>query len=93
MAQIQVRPDDLVANAEQLRGHAQRIQQAVEIVDQQILTRMGPSVFSGNRPDMLRSRYVEMQEFLQSFRLMVNNFAGKLDETARDFRAADNTNS
>lgn len=93
MAQIQVRPDDLVANAEQLRGQAQRIQAAVDIVDQQILTRMGPSVFSGNRPDMLRSRYVEMQEFLQNFRLMVNNFAAKLDESANDFRAADNSNS
>lgn len=92
MAQIQVRPDDLVANAEQLRGQAQRIQQAVEIVDQQILNRMGPAVFSGNRPDMLRSRYVEMQEFLQSFRVMINAFATKLDEAAADFRKADSTN-
>jgi hypothetical protein len=91
MAQIQVRPDDLVANAEQLRAHAQRIQSAVEIVDYQILTRMGPAVFSGNRPDMLRGRYVQMQDFLQSFRVMVNNFSAKLDEAARDFRAADNT--
>jgi uncharacterized protein YukE len=91
MAQIQVRPDDLVANAEQLRTAAQRIQQAVESVDQQILVRMGPAVFSGNRPDMLRSRYQEMQEFLQSFRLMINTFATKLDESAADFRNADNT--
>jgi uncharacterized protein YukE len=92
MAQIQVRPDDLVANAEQLRGQAQRIQQAVETVDQQILNRMGPAVFSGNRPDMLRSRYVEMQEFLQSFRVMITAFATKLDEAAADFRKADSTN-
>ena len=89
MAEIQVRPDDLIANAEQLRNHAQQIQNAVDIVDYQILTRMGPAVFSGNRPDMLRGRYIEMQEMLRSFRLLVTNFAQKLDEAARDFRSAD----
>lgn len=89
MAEIQVRPDDLIANAEQLRAHAQRIQQAVDIVDYQILTRMGQPVFSGNRPDMLRGRYLEMQEMLLSFQKLVTNFAGKLDEAASDFRSAD----
>lgn len=91
MAEIQVRPDDLSANAEQLRAHAQRIQNAVNIVDYQILTRMGPGVFSGNRPDMLRGRYMEMQEMLQNFRTLVTNFASKLDDAARDFRSADTT--
>jgi hypothetical protein len=92
MAEIQVRPDDLIANAEQLRAHAQRIQSAVDVVDYQILTRMGPAVFSGNRPDTLRGRYIQMQEVLESFRVLVTNFSAKLDEASRDFRSADATN-
>jgi uncharacterized protein YukE len=91
MAEILVRPDDLEAYAEQARGHAQRIQAAVDVVDYQIMTRMGPEVFSGNRPDMLRGRYAQMQETLQSFRILITAFADKLDEAARDFRAADST--
>ncbi len=91
MAQIQVRPDDLVANAEQLRARAKRIQQAVDVVDQQILVRMGSAVFTGNRPDTLRGRYIQMKEYLQNFDTLINNFANKLDEAARDFRAADKT--
>jgi uncharacterized protein YukE len=93
MAEIQVRPDDLNAYANQARQHATRIQAAIDVVDYQILTRMGPAVFSGNRPDMLRGRYVQMQETLESFRTMINLFADKLDEAATDFRAADSTNA
>lgn len=92
MAEIQVRPDDLNAYANQARQHATRIQAAVDIVDYQILTRMGPAVFSGNRPDMLRGRYIQMQETMQNFRTMINLFADKLDQAAADFRAADSTN-
>jgi type VII secretion effector (TIGR04197 family) len=89
MAQIEVRPQDLESRAQALRNYANSIKKSVAVVDQQILVRMNQANFSGNRPDALRNRYNQMKQSLQFFDDLVTNFATKLEEAARDFRAAD----
>lgn len=88
MPDIQVRPDQLEADAETLRTHATRIQTAIDAVDAEI-QRMNVDVFSGHMADSLRARYAQMREQMMSFAPMLKQFSLKLDEAAASFRQAD----
>lgn len=91
MSQIKVDPAQLERDAGSIRSSAQKINASVEVVTQQILVRMGEANFSGMRANALRDRYIGMQETLENFQALLNAFAGKLEDAARDFRAADQT--
>ncbi|HIE25510.1 MAG TPA: hypothetical protein EYP74_05850 [Anaerolineales bacterium] len=88
MAQIQVRPQDLMSKATQIRDHAQKIQAAIDSVDADIRS-LNVSQFEGHRATELRTRYNRYHDYLTAFKPMVERFANELDMAAQKFKAAD----
>ena len=88
MAQIQVRPQDLMSKASQIRDHAKKIQAAIDSVDGDIKA-LNTSQFEGHRATELRSRYQKYHDYLNAFRPMIERFANELDLAAAKFKAAD----
>ena len=88
MAQIQVKPQDLMSKAEQIRAHTQKIQVAIDAVNADI-NALNTSQFEGYRVTELRTRYQKYHDYLSSFKPMVDRFANELDLAAQKFQAAD----
>ena len=88
MVQIEVRPQDLMSKATQIRDHAQKIQAAIDAVDGDI-NALNTSQFEGNRATELRTRYKQYRDYLSAFKPMVERFANELDMAAAKFKAAD----
>jgi uncharacterized protein YukE len=86
---ILVTPDSLEAKASLIRQKADRIQDLLNLVDQEI-RKYGPDVFMGNRAESLRGNYVgASRDVLPTFVPTIQQFVSFLEQTAQAFRAAD----
>jgi len=88
MVQILVQPPQLRKTAEQLRSQAQKIDQALHAIDDDINSLKG-SVFLGHRATELQSHYAPQRDALLSAKNMVIRFAEELDTAASAFEKAD----
>lgn len=90
MTQILVQPPQLRQTAEQLRAHAQKIDQALRAIDNDIRS-LKSHHFLGNRADAVQSHYAPKREALLASKELVLRFAEELNLVANTFEKADAT--
>ena len=88
MTDILVRPSELRASAEQLHASAQRIGQAMQMIDHDISLLRGDK-FLGQRATALHSHYAAKREALLKARQLILHFCQDLKTAADVFEKAD----
>lgn len=88
MTQILVQPQQLRQTAEQLRTHAQKIDQALRAIDADIRSLKGHH-FLGHRADAVQAHYAPKREALLQAKQLVIHFTEELDQAASVFEQAD----
>jgi WXG100 family type VII secretion target len=88
MSDILVTPPQLRQKADHVRESGKNIQKSVDEVDR-IIQSLGPFRFEGLSADTIRRRYRAVRPLVYKFRPLLVAFAGKLDEIAGRFKAAD----
>lgn len=88
MTQILVQPPELRQTAEQLRSHAQKIDQALKEIDADIRSLRGHH-FLGHRSDAVQAQYAPKRDALLNAKQMVIHFAEELTTAASVFEKAD----
>ena len=91
MTNILVQPQQLRQTAEQLRSHAQKIDQALHAIDNDIRSLKGHH-FLGHRANSVQVHYAPKREALLSAKELVLRFSGELDDVASTFENADSAN-
>ena len=90
MTQILVRPTELRQAAEQLHARAQRLSQAMQNIDQAILSVKGDR-FLGHRADAVQAHYAPKRSALLKAKDIVLQFSQELEQAATVFERADKT--
>jgi len=88
MSNILVQPQQLRQTAEQLRSHAQKIDQALHAIDNDIRSLKGHH-FLGHRADQVQAHYAPKRDALLQAKQLVLRFAEELDQAASVFEQAD----
>lgn len=88
MAEILVKPIDLLNAANDLRAHAKKMQEALNAVNNEIQS-LGIGRFEGERANSLRARYNRIQEQINRVKPLIDHFAQDLEDASARFRAAD----
>ena len=88
MPNILVQPQQLRQIAEQLRSHAQKIDQALHAIDNDIRSLKGHH-FLGHRADQVQAHYAPKRDALLQAKQLVLRFAEELDQAASVFEPAD----
>lgn len=92
MSQIFVRPTELRKAASEMRSHAQRLDQALDAIEEILISLRG-NQFLGHRADAVQAHYRQKKElFVQAERLVLA-FAEDLDVAATNFEKADRSGS
>ncbi|HEX2956529.1 MAG TPA: C39 family peptidase [Chitinispirillaceae bacterium] len=92
MSTILVRPVELRQTAEQLRSRAKRLTQALEAIDNTILSLKGDK-FLGHRADAVQAHYAPKRAALLKAKEMVLHFSQDLEQAATSFERADKQNT
>lgn len=88
MSDILVKPGDLRQASSDLRQSARKISHSINEVDE-VIRAVGPAKFSGRQADQIRTRFRAVRERLMAADDLVNQFALKLDQLAREFEKTD----
>ena len=92
MSSILVQPAQLRKTATQLRSHAQKIDTALQEIDQVLISLQGDE-FLGHRADAVQAHYKSKREALLHAKKLVLHFADDLDTAAANFEQADRNSS
>ena len=88
MVDILIQPPELRRISEQLRTSAQKIEAAMQAIDDAISSLKGDK-FLGNRSDKVRANYAPQREALLTAKNVVLHFEDELKNTANIFEQAD----
>ena len=88
MSQIFVRPTELKKAASEMRSHAQRIDQALDAIEEILISLRGEK-FLGHRADAVQAHYSQKKELFVQAEKLVLSFAADLDVAATNFEKAD----
>ena len=88
MSQILVRPTELRKAASEMRSHAQRIDQALDAIEDVLVSLQG-NQFLGHRADAVQAHYAQKKEFFVQAEKLVLSFAADLEVAATNFEKAD----